>query len=314
MKLKKRYSEQYLTDIIKQQLFTDENVSEEAASFPLEHLVFGYLKKENVDERQTNCILDVEEHGLLVVLFSGLKKDKILEHFYFRFADMQGIKIKDKKFSVYITLQFTNGMNYEFQLEKRKMKGFPNQNKNLSYVISMMEKQDLHNMSNRSYRKRVLYDKLFSFIYVITLVAFELLALRILFNFHQDSALFFTLIVIISIFVAVLHLIILFLAWIYIDKLINRKFYKAYNQIVEDHMEKNDAEEFLERLNNLPYKPKGKQAKNAFYISKSTALYENNRLEEALACLDEVQISTKQIYEFVEKQKKMIEGDGHHRD
>lgn len=308
--MKKRYSEQYLTDLIQQQLFADENITEEVASFSLEHPVFGYLKKENVDKRQTDCILDVDEDGVLAVLISGLKNDKVQEHFYFRFADMQGIKIKDRKFSVYITLRFTNGMNYEFQLEKRKMKRFPNQNKYLSYVISIMDKQDLHNMKSPSYRKRIYYDKLFSFIYVTTLLAFELLALRLLFIFGSGSVLFFILLVIISVLVFVFHMIFLSLAWIYIDKVINRKFYKAYNQILKEHTETNNAETFLKELNSLPYTPKGSQAKNAFYLSKSTALYENNKLEEALVCLDEVQISTKQIRELVEKQKKVIEGEG----
>lgn len=63
----KRNTEKHLQDVIQQQLFSNPNVSEEVASFSLDHPVIGYLKKENVEKRHIDCVLDADEHGVFAV-------------------------------------------------------------------------------------------------------------------------------------------------------------------------------------------------------------------------------------------------------
>src|SRR5699024_9588545 len=226
----KKYSEQHLQGVIQEQLFTDPNISEDIKSFSFDHPVVGYLKKENMDKRQVNGMFDANEDGIFAVLFTGMGKYKVQEHFHFRFVDLQGIQIKERKFRFIITLRYTSGLNYVFQLFKRQTKNFPNQNAYLRRFLSILEKQELHQMENKHYKKRFIQDKLYAFMYIFTLLAFEAVALKIFFRSDPEHELVFVIVlIIVVILVAILHIILLVIATMSFDKWRNRKFYQAFH-------------------------------------------------------------------------------------
>ena len=212
--MKTRYTEKLLRDVIEQQVFP--NVPEEFADFTLNHLVTGFLKKANGEKTSlVNCILDVNEHGILAVLMDRFRADKVIGYQYFKFADMQGIKIKENALFCYITLQFTDGSNYVFQVTKRGNKHLPNQSSNIRYINSFLSEQNLNDMDNRIYRKNVIRNRVSASLYIITLLIFEIIALALIFKYAPDST-FLMVVFIIS--AAIIHSVLYLLVTLYVDK------------------------------------------------------------------------------------------------
>ena len=146
--------------------------------------------------------------------------------------------------------------------------------------------------------------------YIFTLLAFEAVALKIFFRSDPEHELVFVIVlIIVVILVAILHIILLVIATMSFDKWRNRKFYQAFHEIMQEYEKTGDEEELLQSLMCFQHRPKGEKAINAFYLTKSTALYENNRIDEALACLDELEISSKKAHDAVEQQRQVIKGE-----
>ena len=92
--MKIRYTEELLKDVIEQQIFS--HAPEEVAAFSLDHPVIGILKKVNGEKSLISCVLDVNKHGILVVLMDSFHADKAKGYQHFKFSDIQGIKMKSK--------------------------------------------------------------------------------------------------------------------------------------------------------------------------------------------------------------------------
>lgn len=212
--MKIRYTEELLKDVIEHQVFP--HAPEEFTDFTLNHLVIGTLKKVNGEEQSSvSCILDVNENGILAVLMDPFRADKVGGYQYFKFSNMQGIYIKEKALFCYITIQFTDGTNYVFQVMKRGDKYLPNQNSNIRYINSFLSEQNLNDMDNSIYKKRVVQKKNSALVYIITLIIIEIIALTLFFNNAPDSTLLFLVFVISA---AIIHFVLYFLAVLYVDK------------------------------------------------------------------------------------------------
>ncbi|MTW87937.1 hypothetical protein F3157_20180 [Virgibacillus dakarensis] len=115
------------------------------------------------------------------------------------------------------------------------------------------------------------------------------------------------LMVFVPVLAAVIHFILYVAVGLYLDKRKDRHFVKEYNQILEAYNETDNAEIFLHDLSNIKNPPKTAQSANAFNFSMSTALYKNNRKEEALSYLYKVNTSDNDLQKVIEEQRKMIE-------
>ncbi|MGY0694696.1 hypothetical protein ACW2QC_18265 [Virgibacillus sp. FSP13] len=301
--MKIRYTEELLKDVIQQQIFLI--APEKVAAFSLDHLVTGYIKKTNGEKSLTGCVLDVNEYGILAILMDSFRADKANGYQVFKFSDMQGIKIKKRMLSYYITLQFIDGTNFVFQISRRSNKHLPNQTRNIQYIVSILNDQNLNDMHNTIYKKKVKSDKINSFIYIVTLLFFEIIAVKLAPNS-------IVLMVIIIVSAAIIHFILYLMAALYLDKRKNRHFVKEYNQIMKAYNETDNAEVFLNELSTIKNPPKTAESANAFHFSMSTALFKNNRIEEALSYLDRIDTADENIQKVVEEQRRFIEdGESH---
>ncbi|WP_106498199.1 hypothetical protein [Lentibacillus sp. Marseille-P4043] len=302
--MKIRYTEELLKDVIQQQIFPD--APEEISAFSLDHLVIGYLKKANGEKSHVSCVLDVDKHGILAILMDGFRADKAKGYQHFKFADMQGIKIKKGMLNYFITLQFTDGANYVFQVTKRSMKHLPNQNRNMEYITSVLNEQNLHEMKSTIYKKKVMENKIISSIYIVTLILFEIIAVNLSLDYAPNN-IFLMIIIVIS--AAIIHFILCMIAALFLDMQKDKHFAKEYNQIIKAYQETNNAEVFLNELTSMKNPPKEIQSANAYYFSMSTALYKNNRIEEALSYLDEIQTTDRDLQKTVEEQRKWMKDE-----
>jgi hypothetical protein len=296
------YTEDLLKDVIEKQIFP--HAPAEVAAFSLDHLAIGYLKKTNGEKSRLNCILGVNEYGILAVFMGNFRIDKATGFKYLEFSKMQGIKVKKSVFFYYITLQFIDGTNYVFQIMKRNNKHLPNQHRNIQYIISVLDNQNLNDMPNSIYKKRVIQGKIMESIYIMTLLSFEIIMLILLIKYASDSIF---LILVSIILTAIVHFILFLVAALYLDIRKGRHFAKEYNHIIKAYRETDNAETFLSDLSSMENPPKTAQSANVFHYSMSTALHKNNRKEEALSYLDKVDTSEKDFQKVVEEQRELIE-------
>lgn len=299
-----RTREELLKDIIEQEVIV--HATEELADFSLNHPVSGYLKKTNGENAVLDCVLDVNEDGILAVLISSFRTDKIKAYQYFPFTDIQGIKIKKGILHYHIRLQFKDGKNYVFQVMKRRTKHFPNQVQHLEYMVSVLHGQHLTDMDNHLYQKKVIRDKIFAAIYIVTLLLVEIIALFFSYNYNSNNMFLTIGIVILA---AIIHFILCIAVSLYLDKRKDKHFMREYNQFMKRYSETESAEVLLNSLTNMENPPKTTQAANAFSFSMSTALYKTNRKEEALFYLDKIKTPDKEFQKAVEEQKARIKDE-----
>ena len=227
------------------------------------------------------------------------KVDKATGYHHFKFADMQGIQVKEGSIFNKIILQFFDGRNYVIRVNKRDMKHLPNQHENSKKIVN------LRDMDNEILKKNKKENRLMGFNYVITLVIFLSVAFYFGFKYIQDS---FILMVVLIIGTGILHFILFIIALLYLSIRKDRPFKKEYETVMKKYRETDDAYELFENLSNLKNKPKSVDTSNAFNLSMSTALYRTNQLDEAFVYLNAIETSDEIFLKAIEEQRAVFEG------
>lgn len=105
---------------------------------------------------------------------------------------------------------------------------------------------------------------------------------------------------------AVAHFIVFFIAVMYLNKKRNRPFYMELKQITDRYMEDEDSEAFYNALVSMEHKPASQDALNTLCFNKSTALYGLGLKSEALAELNRVVPTSKQMEATLKQQRTFI--------
>lgn len=301
--MKKNYTEKYIIGIIEDRIFP--KAPEEAKAFSLKYLVAGSILKRNGADFRVDCALDVNDEGIFVAFIEDVHSDKEVVFHSFKFSEIQGIKVKSRKYFYNVTLQFIDGRNYVFEFVKQSTKQLPNQGEQLESFISILQEKNLHDMDNIMHKQHIKSNRKMAFSYIITLVIFLIAAM-----FYSVAAfpnnMFW---MIISIIVTgMIHFVFFMLGTVFLYTRKDRPFTKEFNRIMDEYNENSNVEDLLTKLSNMNNKPGTRNSKNTFYLTKSTALHENNRTEEALLCLDDVQTTNEKEIDIIETQRRMLEG------
>lgn len=211
--MKIRYTEELIKDVVQHQIYPD--APEEVVGFTLDNLVTAILKKTNGEKTRSSCLLDVNERGILFVLMDNFRADKASGYQLFKFSDMQGIKIKEKLFYNYITLQFTDGTNYEFQIIKRSNKQLPNQSSRIYNINAILYDQNLNEMHNSMYKKKTRKNKITVSLQFITQIIFVIIGLILALKYAPNNS-FIAFIIIVS--AVIIHFILSMIVTGYVDK------------------------------------------------------------------------------------------------
>lgn len=303
MYVKHRYTEDYLKEVIEQRVFP--HAPEEEDAFSLEHIVAGSVIKRNGSDYRADCVIDTNSSGMLVVFTGNIHSDEALLFYHFRFSDIQGIQVKKRISFYHVIVQFIDGRHYVFECAKQDTKERPNQANNLQKLIAIVEDQQLNDMNNDIHKENVTSNRKLEGSYIITLVVFLLAALFSSLKIFPSSMVAMVITVIVA---AVAHFIVYSIVSIFLHTRKDRPFVKEFNEVMKEYNEKKDMKRLLDDLTNIKHEPKTKDSKNTFYLTISTALHENDRSEEALASLNQVQTLDEQEMKIVEEQRKVIQG------
>lgn len=241
--MKKKYTEKYIIEHIEDRVFP--NAIEEKETFTLEHIIAGSILKRNGADYRVDCVLDINEHGILLVFIEDISEDKDVFFHQFDFADIQGIKIKNKSFFRRVTLQFKDGRNYVFEFIKQNTSELPNQSEHLKSFISMLEEKNLHDMDNAIHKQNVKSNRKMTFSYIVTLIVLLATAMFFSLNVFPNSM---VAMVIIIIGTGIIHFVIYLLAFVFIFTKKDRPFVKEFNPIMKEYRENENDEELLINL------------------------------------------------------------------
>lgn len=133
--MKLMYDEEILYKVMTDQVLP--NVFKEIYSIP-NHLILAVIQKINNVSFNQNCIISINNEGLLFGFMSKLKVDKATDYHFFKFKDMQGIALKNGIFGMKIIIQFKSGTRYQLYASKKSNNNLPNQTENLGYIISVL--------------------------------------------------------------------------------------------------------------------------------------------------------------------------------
>lgn len=138
--MKFKYTESLIKEVFRELvLHNSDGTSGPITDFKMEHPIMGMIKKANGEKSLVNCVIDIEEEGLLVVPMHLFRADKAIAAWYFSFCSVQHLDIKDGWLQSTITLRSEgNDGDYVFQIRKRSPKNLPNQEKNLKYVLDSL--------------------------------------------------------------------------------------------------------------------------------------------------------------------------------
>lgn len=300
--MKKKYTEQYIRNLIEDRVFP--NLSGDEERFSLNHLVAGSIVKRNGSDFRVDCAIDVNEQALLVVFLDNVQSDEEVIFHQFHFAHMQGIKVKRKGLFQKVTVQFKDGRNYVFELANHQTKQLPNQRENVQSFITILEAKNLHDMTNKIHKQNMKSHRKMAVSYVATLIAFLIAAMYFSVNVFPNSMFLMIVIVIGS---GIIHFISYMIGYVFLYTRKDRPFVKEFNAILQVYQKNHNVEELLRQLENMKTKPKTPDSKNTFYLTMSTALHENNRTKEALACLDQVQTTSEKEIEMIAEQRNVLE-------
>lgn len=189
--MKLMYDEEILYKVMTEQVLP--NVSKEIYSIP-NHLILAVIQKINNVSFNQNCIISINNEGLLFGFMSKLKVDKATDYHFFKFKDMQGIALKNGIFGMKIIIQFKSGTRYQLYASKKSNNNLPNQTENLGYIISVLAAKNLNDMSSKKYSGIKWENRKSSFAYVSTLIL--ALLIPICFINRIKSTLLFTVIVV----------------------------------------------------------------------------------------------------------------------
>lgn len=297
--MKLMYDEETLDKVMTEQVLP--NVSNEIFSIP-NHLILAVIQKINNVTFNQNCIISINNEGLLFGFMSKLKVDKATDYHFFKFKDMQGIALKNGIFGMKIIIQFKSGTRYQLYAGKRSNSNLPNQTENLGYIISVLAAKNLNDMSNKKYSGIKWENRKSSFAYVSTLIL--ALLIPICFINRIKSTLLFTIIVVV---VWIIHFIVFSALAIYSEKIKNKKFTAEYNKIIEKYTEDKDDYLLYCSLKNIVNHPHSKDAKNSYYFSLSTAASNIGYFNEALDYLDMVEyLEGDNLNKAVNEQREQI--------
>lgn len=297
------YREADLRKTIFEQVFPD--APEEITKFGLEHIALGQIIKIDGENTLKGCVIEADENGLLVVLMHHFKVDKAIGYQYFKFANIQGIKVKEGMLFYKLTFQFFDGKNYVIRVQKRNTKHLPNQHENIKIIVDKLHDQNLRDMDNEILKKSKKEKRILSFFYVTTLIIFLGFALNFGFKYIKDSFLLFLIIIIGT---GILHFVVFMFAVLYLTNRKERPFTKEFNAVMNTYRETDDAYQLLENLSNLKNQPKTQEASNAFNLSMSTALFRTNQLDEAFDYLNAIDTKDENLLKAVEQQRAVFEG------
>jgi hypothetical protein len=134
--MKFRYTESIVKEAFRELvLHNSDDTSGPIPDFKMTHPVMGIIRKADGEKSSINCVMDVEEGGLLVVLMHLFRADKAVAAWYFGFSGVEHLKLKDGWLNATITLKSEgNDGDYVFQIRKRSPKNLPNQEQNLNYL------------------------------------------------------------------------------------------------------------------------------------------------------------------------------------
>lgn len=279
--MKLMYDEETLYKVMTEQVLP--NVSKEIFSIP-NHLILAVIQKINNVTFNQNCIISINNEGLLFGFMSKLKVDKSTDYHFFKFKDMQGIALKNGIFGMKIIIQFKSGTRYKLYASKKSNNNLPNQRENLGYIISVLAAKNLNDMSSKRYSSIKWENKKSSFAYISTLIL--ALLIPICFINRIKSTLLFTLIVVA---VWILHFILFSALATSSEKRKNKKFTEEYNKIIEKYNESKDDYQLYCNLKNILNHPRTKDAKNSYYLSLSSAAANIGYFSESLDYLDMVE-------------------------
>lgn len=279
--MKLMYNEEILYKVMTEQVLP--NVSKEIFSIP-NHLILAVIQKINNVSFNQNCIISINNEGLLFGFMSKLKVDKATDYHFFKFKDMQGIALKNGIFGIKIIIQFKSGTRYQLYTSKKNNNNLPNQTENLGYIISILASKNLNDMSSRKYNRIKWENRKSSFAYVFTLIL--TLTIPICFINRIKSTLLFTVIVVA---IWILHFVLFSALATSIEKRKNKKFTDDYNKIIEKYNCSKDDYQLYCDLKNISNQPRTKDAKNSYYLSLSTASANVGYFNEALDYLDIVE-------------------------
>ena len=279
--MKLMYDEEILYKVMTDQVLP--NVFKEIYSIP-NHLILAVIQKINNVSFNQNCIISINNEGLLFGFMSKLKVDKATDYHFFKFKDMQGIALKNGIFGMKIIIQFKSGTRYQLYASKKSNNNLPNQTENLGYIISVLAAKNLNDMSSKKYSGIKWENRKSSFAYVSTLIL--ALLIPICFINRIKSTLLFTVIVVA---VWIVHFILFSALATSSEKRKNKKFTEEYNKIIEKYNEAKDDYQLYCDLKNILNRPRTKDAKNAYYLSLSTAASNIGYFNESLDYLDMVE-------------------------
>lgn len=300
--MKKNYSEKHISEVIEDKVFP--KASKEKATFTLENLIVGTIIKRNGEDFKVDCALDSNDEGILLVFIEDMKDEDISFH-HFKFSDIQGIQVKNRRFFRNITLQFKDGRNYVFECMKKNTTYLPNQKDHLEAFINVLESKQLHDMENDIHKENVKSNRKMAFSYIVTLVLFLIAGMFFSFTVFPNS---FVAMVIILILTGVIHFVFYVFGSLFLFTKKDRPFIKEFNAVMEEYKKDEDTERLLTNLLNIQSEPETQDSKNTFYLTMSTALHENNRTDEGLEYLDKVQTVNEKEIEIIEEQRKVLEG------
>ena len=149
-------------------------------------------------------------------------------------------------------------------------------------------------------------QRVYAFIYCVTLILVEMLAIWLPLSYFEGGA-GILMLVIIVLLTAVLHFILCLVVGMVIHNAKNKRFSEEYSPIVAEYKETNDAQKMLDGLVNMKAAPKTDVARNAYNFSLSTAYFETGDMEQAKAFLLKVKSSDKNLIDEVKKQLALIE-------
>jgi hypothetical protein len=134
--MKFRYTEPIVKDAFRELVLHNSNdASGPIPDFKMTHPVMGIIRESDGEKTSVNCVMDIEEDGLLVVLMHLFRADKAVAAWYFGFSGVEHLKLKGGWLNATFTLKSEgNDGEYVFQIRKRSPKNLPNQEQNLNYL------------------------------------------------------------------------------------------------------------------------------------------------------------------------------------
>lgn len=304
--IKLRYTEEKIVNAIKR-LQLEHSIPEDIKTRPIKYPLIANLIRSNGTKASTNCAIDSNDKGILVILLHTFKPEKIIGYQYFKFSDIQDIKIKRVLLTVKISLQFVDGTKYVFRVTRKNLKYFPHQKDNLEKIISILESKGLSAMKNPIYKKNFIKNKIFSLFYGVTLLLFEFITMLYI-NENLKTVMENKFLFILSgLLVFAIHCIIFTFFVTAIKYLRDIKFINAYTPIIRKYEQTKDVNQLLKSLLAIKKLPKTQNKKNIYYLGLSAAYSKCNNNIEARNILLKIKTKDLEMAELVKRQLQLIE-------